>query len=108
MQRDIRMADKCLKKFLRKLRIKDTDLFCRKLHFIYQLPSAGNIGGGENQRLVHRQDAVAVADDAPHIAERLPKGVAETDADVLRRVVIVHIGVALASDKKVESAVLGK
>src|SRR5271156_2710897 len=46
------------------------------------------------QRFVHRQQAVGVAGQAALVAERLGKRLAQGDADVLNRVVIVDMAVA--------------
>ena len=60
------------------------------------------------QRLVHRQREVAVAADAGAVAQRLPHRQAETDADVLDRVVLIDVQVAVGLDLQVDRGVLGQ
>ena len=54
------------------------------------------------QRLVHRQQAIGVAGQPALVAERLSQRLAERDADVLDRVVIVDVQVALGAHRQVD------
>ena len=56
----------------------------------------GDVDDGLHERLVERHERVAVAGDAALVAERLPDGLAEHDADVFDGVVHVDLDVALA------------
>src|SRR5690606_14035210 len=58
------------------------------------------------QRLVHRQQEEAVASDARLVAQRALERIAENKTDVLHRVVIVDINVAIAPHVEVEQPVL--
>src|SRR5213593_289940 len=59
-----------------------------------------------DERLVHRDERGAVADDALFVAERQPERLPEHDADVLDRVMLVHFDVPLRLDGEVHQAVL--
>ena len=54
------------------------------------------------QGFVHRQQAVGVAGQAALVAERLGQRLAQGDADVLDRVVIVDVAVALGPNGEVD------
>src|SRR5271157_2829358 len=54
------------------------------------------------QSFVHWQQAVGVAAEAALVAERLGQRLAHRDADVLDRVVIVDVAVALGSDGEID------
>ena len=69
---------------------------------------AGKIGGGEDERFIHRQNAAPVAADAALAAKRFRKSLPECDADILYGVVIVHLRIALTGNGKVKAAVCGK
>ena len=61
-----------------------------------------------DQRLFHRQREVAVAADARLVAQRLPQCLAQADAHVFDRVVLIDVQVALRSDRQVAGRVLGQ
>ena len=58
-----------------------------------------------HQRLVERVQAAGEAAHAGLVAERLPEGLAQSDGDVLDRVVAVDVQIALGLDREVEAAV---
>ena len=60
------------------------------------------------QRLFHRQCEVPVAADAGLVAQCLAQGLAEADAHVFNRVVLVDVQIAFGRDRKIERSVLGK
>ena len=95
-------------KFLHQLRVKGPDLLGGDVEVIAQHPPAGEVNGGEDQGLVHRQEHGAVAGHAPLVPQGLGEGVPQADANVLHRVVVVHAGVALAPDGQVEPPVPGE
>ena len=82
-------------------------LFARERHLPDEVRPPGNVDRGARHRLVHRQMHVGVAGDALHVAERLLQRGAERDADVLDRVVLVDVEVALGLDGDVDQAVAG-
>ena len=57
------------------------------------------------QRLVHRHHEVAGAHDAALVAERLVESLAERDADVLDRVVLIDVEIARGMQFQIEAAV---
>ena len=79
-----------------------------KLDLPDEVRPAGEVEGGADQRLVHRQQAGAVAADAALVAERLGQGPAEGDADVLDGVVVVDVQVAGGADVEVDQRVAGE
>ena len=60
---------------------------------------------GDRQRFVHRHHEVAGAVDAAAVAERLRHGLAERDADVLDRVMLIDVEVARCAQLEIEAAV---
>ena len=71
----------------------------------HQKRPAGNVDRDAGQRLVHRQVDVGVARDALHVAERLLHRLAERDADILGRVVVIDVQVALGPHRDVDQRV---
>ena len=67
-----------------------------------QIVAAAEIERRRDQRLLHRQREVAVAADAGFVAQGLPQRLAEANADVFDRVVLVDVQVALGLDRQVE------
>ena len=90
------------------LRVKGPHLLRGDVQVTAQQPPAGEVHGSEDQGLVHGQDTAAVPGDPPLVPQGLPEGVPQADADVLHRVVVVHIGVPPAPGCKVEPAVAGE
>jgi len=70
--------------------------------------AAGEIDGADGERLVHGHAEVARAQDAALVAEGFGEGLAEGDADVFDRVVLVDVEVADALELEVEAAVAGE
>ncbi len=56
--------------------------------------AARHIDGDARQRLVHRQVDIGIARNAALVAERLPDRLAERNAGILDRVMVVDMGVA--------------
>ena len=69
---------------------------------------AAQIERGGDQRLFHRQREVAVAADAGLVAQGLLQRLAEADAHVLDRVVLIDVQVALGLNVQVDRRVLGQ
>ena len=65
-----------------------------RLAGVHEVRATGDVDDGLHERLVERHERVAVAGDARLVAEGLPDGLPEHDADVLDRVVHVDLGVA--------------
>ena len=69
---------------------------------------AADVDDGGRERLVHRHGALAEAGDPGPVAERLGERGAEDERDVLDRVVLVDLEVAVGVDRQVEQAVVGE
>ena len=80
------------------LGVERADLWRREFGPEHQEGTAGDIERDAGQCPVHRQQAVGVTGDAGLGAERLQQRLPERDADVLDRVVIVDVQVALGFD----------
>ena len=87
-----------LEPLLHQLGVERADLVARELGLEHEKRPARNVDRHARQRLVHRHVHVGVARDALHVAERLLHRLAERDADVLGRVVLVDVQVALRLD----------
>src|SRR5581483_8170021 len=83
------------------LNVEFADLLRGEIDLEDQERPAGNVERDARQRLVHRQQAMGVAGDAALVAERLGEGLAERDADVLDRVVLVDMQVALGANGQI-------
>ena len=80
----------------------------RHLDPVDQVRPATDVHHHPGQRLVHRQEKKAVAADAHFVAQRLLEGLAEHQADVLDRVMVVHRHVPLGHHRQIEQPVLGE
>ena len=63
------------------------------------------VHGGNGERLIHRHHKVAGAQNAALVAERLIKRLAQRNAHVFHRVVLIHIEIAVALQLQIEGAV---
>src|SRR5690606_25916292 len=70
--------------------------------------ASAEVHGGDAERLVHRHQEVPGPVDADLRPERLRESLAERDADVLDRVVLIHVEIARGLQLQVEAAMLGK
>ena len=107
VQRDPGVLGEGLEELAEQLAVHLADLAAREGHLPHQIGPAGNVDGATRHRLVHRQVDVGIAGDALHVAERLADGLAQRDADILHRVVLVDVEVALCLDRQVDQAVAG-
>ena len=73
-----------------------------------EVAAARDRAAAGDQRLFHRQREVAVAADAGLVAQRLPQGLAQADAHVLDRVMLVDVQVALGTHRQIAGRVLGQ
>ena len=69
---------------------------------------AGDVDRGARAGLVHDEVDGGVADDAAAVAQRLVDRLAERDADILGRVVLVDMEVALGAHGHVDQRMAGK
>ena len=74
----------------------------------HQVVAPAQVDGAGHERLFHRQREVAVAADARLVAQRLLDGLADADADVLDRVVLVDLQVARGAHRQVDGRVPGQ
>ena len=107
VQRDLGVEREGPEELLQHVEVEVRHARARHRHAEDQVRPPGEIDRGLQERLVHRHEGVAVAHDAPLVAERLAQRLAQHDPDVLDRVVDVHVHVAGGLDGEVHQAVLG-
>ncbi len=95
MQRDAGIHREGLEELAHQLGVEAADLLRLELRAEDQEGPAGDVDRDARQRLVHRQMHVGVTADALLVAERLLQRLAERDAGILDRMVVVDMGVAL-------------
>ncbi len=78
------------------------------LLIVDQRRTAAEIHRDNRQRFIHRLDEITGAIDAAAVAERLGEEIAEDDAGIFDRVVLIHIEIALRVQFEIESAVLAE
>jgi hypothetical protein len=91
-----------------KLRVKVTDLLGRKVDSKHERHATAEVHGGRHERFFHRQRDAAVTDDPLLVSQRLGQRLAETDAGVLDRVVMIDVNVADRFDGQIEQRMLGQ
>ena len=96
VQRDPGVAGEGLEEFAHELRIEIADLLGGKLGPEDEERPARYIERNPGQRFVHWQEAIGIAGQASLVAERLRQRLAERDAHILDRVMIVDMAVALS------------
>ncbi len=80
----------------------------RQLGLEHAVGAAAQVDRHKAQRLVHRHVAVRGPHDAGPIAQGLVKGLAQTNRDVLGRVVLVDVQVAASLHAQVKQTMAGK
>src|SRR5579883_2134500 len=95
-------------KILQQLGLQISNLHHVDLLVIDQSRSASQIYRRHRQRLVHGLNEIAGAVDAPPLAQRLRKQIAQHNAGIFDRVVLVHIEIPPRAQLEIECAVLGK
>ena len=105
VQRQRRRPGKSRPELLRQLRIEIPHLFRGDLQFTGEMAAAGKIHRGQDQRLVHGQQHIAVADDTLFIAQSPPEGLAQADADILGGMVVIHPRIPVTGHGQVKAAV---
>ncbi len=108
MQGHAGIRRKGLKKFAHQIDVEIADLVARKLDPEHEHRPAGNVDRDAGQRFVHRQMQARVARDPAHIAERLFDRLADHDADVFGRVVLVDVEIALGLDLHIDPRMAGE
>src|SRR6202050_4929296 len=102
VQRDPGVAGEGLEELAHKLSVKSADLLGRKLGPEGKERPARHVERNPSQRLVHRQQAIGVARQTSLVAERLRQRLAERDAHILDRVVIVDMAGALGPNLDID------
>ena len=108
MQRDAGVLGECLEELAEQLGVEAADLGARKLHLPDEIWPARDIERGSRQRLVHGKVDRGVAADALALAQRPRNRLAERDAGILDRVVVVDVQVALRPDRHVDQRMARK
>ena len=108
MQGTARVPRKGQHEFLHQLRIEGAHLLRGDVHLIAQAVPSAQVHRAQHQRLIHGQQEMAVAHDAPLVPQRLEKCLAQRDADVLHGMMIVHLRVSLAAQGQIELPVEGQ
>ena len=88
--------------------IEIADLVLKAVDFIVEIGSRAEIGGAENERVIHGQTDISVSLNAASVARRFLHRLTQRDGDVFRRVMRVHVHVAFAFDGQVEPGMRGK
>src|SRR2546426_397149 len=97
-----------LKEVLEEVQVEALDPPVRQLDVVDEIGPAAEVHRDLRQRLVQRHPGRPEAPDPRLRAQRLLERLAEDDADVLHRVVVVDVRVAAGLDRQVEEAVLGQ
>ena len=97
-----------MEEFLEQFGIDDANLVPGEAHLPDQVGPVAQVDRGANQRLVHRHIGVAKADHARIAAHGFLERLAQHDADIFHRVVLVDVEVALGLHVNVHGGVLGK
>lgn len=102
MQRDPSILRQRLEEFAHQFGIECTDLRCGELHVPDQERAAGNIDGSLRHRLVHGKVERGITRDALAVAQGFGNRLADGNAGIFHRVVIVDMKVALHVDLHVD------
>ena len=96
---------KRLEELAHELGVERADLGRRERHVPDEERTRRQVERGAHQRLVHHQVARAVAPNAALVAQRLRQRLAQRDADILHRVVVVDMQIARGCDGQVDQSV---
>ena len=107
VQRRHGVVGEALEEFAHQVHVEVVDARPRVGDPVLQPRAPGEVEHHPRQRFVERHVGVAVAADAALVAKRLRAGLTEHDAEILDRVVRVHLQVALGADAQVQQAVAG-
>jgi len=94
-----------LEPFLEQLGVHRAELGLGEVHLPDQVRPVGGVERHLGQRLVHRDEGATVAADAGAVAQCLGQALAQHDARILGRVMIVDVQVALGPQRDVDQAV---
>src|SRR2546428_618956 len=108
VQRDLRVERERAEELLQEVAVEIGDAAARHRHAEDEERPPRDVHRGGDEGLVHRDRRGAEAHDALLVAERLFDRLTEHDADVLDRVVLIDLDVALCLDGEVHEPVLGE
>ena len=94
--------------FLGQTAVEGSELLVRYRHAIMKIGPVGEIYHNPYQGLIHRHMTAPVAPDAALVMERPGKRLAKADADILDRVMIVDLGVAIGLEFQIEESMDSK
>src|ERR1700690_4149233 len=92
--------------FLHEDEVEIPDEHGLRLHAVGEERAPAHVHHDTRQRFVHREEEESVPGDAQLVPQRLLEGLAKDKADILDRVVVVDVDVALRLDREVKEAVL--
>ncbi len=108
VQRDSSSLREGMEPVLEHLGIHLAEPLLAELGVPHQPRTTGDVERDAGQRLVHRGERIAVAADAALVAQRLRHRLADRDAGVLHRMMLVDMQIALRADVKVDQRVAGE
>jgi hypothetical protein len=91
-----------------KLGIELADFLCGELGLKNEKRTAAEIERNGRKRFVHRERKMSITTDAAFIAQRIAHGLAQANADVLDRVVLIDIQIANGVEREIERGVFGQ
>ena len=93
---------KSLKPFPNQFRIKGAHFVAGKVRLEHKEWATGDVDRDARQSLVHRYVNVAIARDAPHIAECLFESLAKRDPTIFGRVMLIDMQISLRPQLQVD------
>ena len=93
------------KEFRQQLQVQLADLLAVELGAHEKARPPRNVDHGTRQSLVQRHQSVPKAANAGQLAQSLTQSLTENNADILHRVVGIHLQVALGADAQIHHAV---
>lgn len=88
--------------------VEFADLLRRKIGVEDHEVTTAQIDRSRNKRLFHRQRKMTVATNARLVAERLLDGLSETDSNILDRVMLIDMQIALGRDLQINDRMPSK
>jgi hypothetical protein len=112
MQQDVQIASrigrKGLPEILHQFAVELTDLRRGHGRLEYNKRPTAEVDGAGDQGLLHRQHHMTITANPDLVPQALTHGLAKTDADVLRRVVRVHLQIPMGLNRQIDQGMLGE
>src|SRR5262245_33766976 len=108
MQRDARIHGKSMEPLAHEVGVELTDLVPGETNLEHQDRSSRYVDDHARQGLIHGHVHAGVTGNSLHVAKRLLHRLSERDADVLGRVVLVDMQVAVGFDLDADARMAGK